>query len=183
MPNKPNREELIASLLADQQYRCAYCCAILKPETTRVEHWAIQSENPELTLTYSNLLAVCYGDRFCGDGHHCDRSREPGTALTITPLRQSHVNTLSFGDDGKITSTDAALQHDLDSPQRLNLNCDRLSQHRSTLLLNFKISLRASNSRGKKINFPTLLANQLASQKSFNDIIIHYLSEKIRKEG
>jgi len=172
------REPVVAQLLSEQANRCAYCGANLKQRKTKIEHWAPRSLHPDRDLDYNNLLAVCYGDLFCGTNLHCDRSREDKTNLTIDPLNANHIAQLYFNKDGTINSDNPELFFDLDSPKRLNLNCKNLVRLRRSLLNDFRNQLRNLQKRGKSIRFGHLLQKEQASESSFNDIIIDYLKKK-----
>ena len=177
------RIPLIEQLLTEQGYRCAYCGGRLQKPRVKIEHWATQSLHPDRDLDYTNLLAVCYGDLFCRTELHCDRSRKDNTDLVLNPQRADHIAQIEFRYDGRIVLDNTELFFDLDSPNRLNLNCPELVQKRRQLLSDFRIHLSRLHGRGKAINFGRLLADQQASRESFNDIILWYLRRKIQSQG
>lgn len=172
------REPVVAQLLNEQSNRCAYCGASLKRQKTKIEHWATRTLHPERDLEYSNLLAVCYGDLFCGTNLHCDRSREEKTDLVLNPLNANHIDQLYFKKDGTLNADDPELYFDLNSPKRLNLNCENIVRLRRNLLSDFRNQLRNLQKRGKTIRFCHLLQKERASENGFNDIIIEYLERK-----
>jgi uncharacterized protein (TIGR02646 family) len=177
------RTPLVEQLLVQQRFRCAYCEANLQNRKAKIEHWATQSLHPELDLAYSNLLAVCYGDLFCGTDLHCDRSRKEKTDLVLDPCRPDHIAQLYYRTDGRLVSDNSALFFDIDSNERLNLNCRQLVRRRQQLLATFRLSLTKMQKRGKRINLHRILAKQEESRDSFNGIVLWYLRKKISQHG
>ncbi|MFK8163257.1 MAG: retron system putative HNH endonuclease [Lewinella sp.] len=182
------RRVVVNQLLEEQNYLCAYCCASINSKTMKIEHWKTRTNHPDQDLVYTNLLAVCYGDRFCSTELHCDRSREEKTELTITPLRKDQIDKVFFEKGtGRINSSDPELAFDLITPKRLNLNCNLLTKQRSTVLARFRNALESKRKRELRKNnnyspnFTRLLVNQVASREGFNDIIIEYLRKKVQQ--
>lgn len=175
------RDSLVDQLLTEQLHRCAYCGANLQRRKMKIEHWATRTLHPDLDLTYTNLLAVCYGDLFCGTDLHCDRSREERTDITLNPLNEAHVAQLYFKKDGTLNSNNPVLHFDLNDSKRLNLNCRQLVRNRFKILSDFVLGIRATQGRGKQINFRRLLDQHKQSATGFNDIIIDYLQKKVNR--
>ena len=132
------------SLMQEQGYVCAYCMRRL-PETralppgvrpVTVEHWDSQSENDvSLGLDYRNMLAVCAGNRGCGntDRMTCDAHRG-NTPLTVNPLKPDTLNGIYYK-KGFIYSTNSEVQKDLQ--ETLNLNDPTLVSCRQSVLNNY----------------------------------------------
>ena len=99
----------------------------------KIEHWASQSQNPELALSYDNLLGACYG----GEGEpfrrqHCD-THKGNTPLTINPLQVGDCERLiRYTASGEIRSDVAQIDTDLD--ETLNLNLGWLKMNRAAIM-------------------------------------------------
>lgn len=126
------------SLVREQGGLCAYCMARLPEEgideignsEVTIEHWEPQNpsdgsrgHNP---LDYKNMLAVCDGNRGCGDERHmtCDAARG-NTEITVNPLKRETLVGISYGANGEIRSTNSKVNADL--CEVLNLNCEAVS--------------------------------------------------------
>jgi uncharacterized protein (TIGR02646 family) len=59
---KPEKPELLSSLLKEQGYICCYCCQRLSPTRSHIEHLKPQKHCLEAEkIAYENLLASCPG--------------------------------------------------------------------------------------------------------------------------
>lgn len=124
---RPLRE----ALLQEQGYICAYCMRRIpvrdnnSNETTRIEHIKSQKCFPDLKLKYNNLVICCPGA--ITDDFHCDKKKEE-RIISFDLFSDQFVNTLSYQSDGKIKSSNAVWNKEID--EVLNLNNSMLKQNR-----------------------------------------------------
>lgn len=120
------KDELREALLRDQGYLCAYCMRRITNENRdamKIEHWKPQSsmDSEKEKMDFQIMLGVCDG---CGGNQDnittCDEHRH-NRELKVNPLRQDMMETISYTRDGRIHSTDPAIDRDLNTV--LNLNC------------------------------------------------------------
>ena len=176
------KEPVRKALLKDQGNLCAYCmCALTNDHNvTRIEHYNAQSQSPREQLDYKNMLAVCYGGEG-GDPEHytCDKKR--GNAdLSIDPRNKSHIDALSYRDNGEIYSTNDNFSKDIET---LNLNDDLLVRRRKAALEEIKLHIY-KKCKSKKVTTKYLqkLLNkyEIENPKTpYSGIIIWYLHKKI----
>ena len=116
-----NKEKIQASLLKEQGGICAYCMQrIFTAE--KIEHWTAQKtliQNPNETLNYDIMLAVCSGEIDTGGIknnkpiflHHCDTLRgeitgtsknEDDDKLTINPTDETLIKYIKYSKLGQI---------------------------------------------------------------------------------
>lgn len=142
----PVKDDIRGALLRDQMALCCYCMRRIsgearahptKPDAPpvvqmKVEHWQSQDAYPARQLDWTNMLGACPG----GEGsprsdETCD-TRKGEDAITLNPLDAAHVSTLRCQSDGRLASTDARFQEDID--QRLGLNHRILTNERKASL-------------------------------------------------
>ena len=135
------REDVCRALLEEQGGLCAYCMARISIRTIQIEHWVpqkgehyadqyTQEECDKLAIDYRNMMGVCPG----GGGRSyryttCDEHRK-NLRIMIDPHQQWMVDTLQYGRDGTITSTDGEIEHDITAT--LNLNEATLAANRQS---------------------------------------------------
>lgn len=134
--NYANKDDLRAALVRDQRGLCCYCMSRIQATGTdmKIEHWRCQSRNPDLELTYSNLLAACPGSQGQPEAlQHCD-TRKGEQDLKINPANDEHrvEQRISFEMDGTIASDDADFNVQLNDV--LNLNLPLLKNRRKGVL-------------------------------------------------
>lgn len=119
---------ILDSLMQEQGYLCAYCMSRIpqkrRPPVT-IEHLDPQSKtNTTQALNYSNMVAVCNGNRGCGTKKNmtCDASRG-NSNLTVNPLVPSTLSSIQYKPDGIIYSLNKDVNNDLNNI--LNLNSKR----------------------------------------------------------
>lgn len=125
-------------LLHEQGHLCAYCMRRI-PEKRKlpigvqgatIEHWFPRNpdsgEDYGQGLDYRNMLAVCSGNRGCGDERNltCDAKRG-NDKLTVNPCNSKTLHSITYSHNGKIKSTDTRIDEDLN--ERLNLNSEVVS--------------------------------------------------------
>ncbi|NJC25678.1 HNH endonuclease family protein [Neolewinella antarctica] len=175
------KDDIKEQLLAEQSNCCAYCTSRIRLAKTKLEHWHPQSVRPpDRRLDYTNMLACCTGMLYVdGTPHfHCDTSKGD-TKIYIKPHNGAHIATLAYGfGDGSITASFDRHQTGLDSPAHLNLNHREHKRRRRLALTTFQ---NAHLGRNKKPNFAKLLSDYMAARRPYEDIIIAYIKDKIRR--
>lgn len=135
------RDDVCGALLREQGGLCAYCMTRITKDTIQIEHLVpqkgehyadqyTQEECDKLAIDYRNMLGVCPG----GEGRAyryttCDEHRK-NLRIVIDPHQQWMVDTLQYGRDGTITSTDEGIEHDIS--ETLNLNEATLAVNRQS---------------------------------------------------
>lgn len=132
------KQIILEHLLEEQGHLCAYCMRRI-PETRKlpagvsgatIEHWF--PRNPESKedhgqgLDYKNMLAVCSGNRGCGDKRNltCDAKRG-NQQLTVNPCNTETLRSITYTSNGYIKSSNPIIDQDLNT--YLNLNCEAIS--------------------------------------------------------
>jgi len=135
------KDNIKSSLLREQKGICAYCEVKLKDSSrVSIEHHCEQSicngknAYPDRTLDYTNMLAVCKGIDPRTQKLHCDKQKATknstnGLPMTLSPLIDAHIKTLSFSSTGLIKSSNATFNLELNNI--LNLNLPYLKDMRS----------------------------------------------------
>lgn len=116
------RRELLEPLLREQGYLCAYCmCRIgTNDNPGTIEHLAPQhpvsgQSDDDLSLSYSNMVAVCNGR----GGLTCDKHR--GNApMTVDPTRSHTLESIKYLRGGEIDAGNPAVRRDLQETLGLN---------------------------------------------------------------
>ena len=135
----PAKRALKSALLREQGYICAYCMRQIDNTNTSIEHYLPQSEYPELSLDYYNLLAVCDGNQ--GHGKHliqCDKKKSNKILTKVDPRDQEIEQLIFYTINGNINSADDDIESDLF--EKLNLNNQRIVENRKVVIdaiLNF----------------------------------------------
>lgn len=145
--DKDVKNELLEKLLQEQGHICAYCMRRIPEQRTlppgiapaTIEHWL--PRNPESKedigqgLNYRNMLAVCSGNRGCGnkEGLTCDASRgnEP---LKVNPCNKDTLCGITYTSSGKIKSSDPDIDEDLNKRLHLNSEVISLPENRKQVL-------------------------------------------------
>ena len=157
---------ILDSLLKEQGHLCAYCMRRI-PETRKlplgvsgatIEHWF--ARNPDSKedygqgLDYNNMLAVCSGNRGCGDERSltCDAKRG-NKVLKVNPRNADTIYNISYTADGRIKSEDSVIDEDLN--KRLNLNCATVSlpENRKAVLDALIEDIRKNGPKGDIKNY------------------------------
>lgn len=142
----PVKVEIRRDLLRDQLALCCYCMRRISDEARphptnpeapplvqmKVEHWQSQHANPHLQLIWANILGACLGGVSVPQADETCDTRKGEDAITLNPLDPSHVATLRCSSAGRLESTNAQFQGDIDD--RLNLNHRILVADRKAML-------------------------------------------------
>ena len=146
-----DKTTILDSLMAEQGHLCAYCMRRLPDERVynliqrdgtplknsddfhpvTIEHWFPRKtpshEEHGQGLDYTNMLAVCSGNRGCRGTRKprdltCDAKRsEKHPQLTLNPVDPESLKSIRYKEDGTMFSLDEAVQDDI--TVKLNLNC------------------------------------------------------------
>jgi uncharacterized protein (TIGR02646 family) len=176
------KKEVKNQLLTEQANQCAYCTQSISFDSMKVEHWfprnpsdILEKEKGEsLQLNFKNIFAVCQG--CIGKEQHCD-THKAEKIITISPLSKYHIDSIRYNKKGEMISSNSALQDDIDSVLRLNI--DELKEVRSRVLKRFIIILERKTRRKRIINFPKLLDIYQRKNEPMNRIIITYIERKV----
>ena len=166
---------VLESLMREQGYLCAYCMrripeerelpAGVKPAT--IEHWEAQSKTGEdKRLDYSNMLAVCAGNRGCGDKKNmtCD-ARRGNMPLTVDPRKAEIISQISYRNNGEIFSVNPDIDRDLNEILGLNNEVVSLPQSRKSALDALLKNIRATHPTGDIRPYCKKLLNALIQQQ------------------
>jgi uncharacterized protein (TIGR02646 family) len=131
-------------LLEEQGYLCVYCMRQIphkhiekevEKDDMKIEHHTPQTDaqsiSGKLDITHSNMFGCCMG----GKGKErkfqtCD-TRKGNDKITINPTDKLHIDTIKYGLDGLITSTNPAFEDDIN--RTLNLNENNLKKRREAI--------------------------------------------------
>ena len=138
--NYADKETLRIALVAEQRGLCCYCQSRIRPspEQMKIEHWRSQQAHPARQLDFSNLHGACLG----GEGkpereQHCDtRKGNDVLCFSVCDPTRPIEHKIHFKGDGRISSDDPAIEHDINSV--LNLNLARLVSNRKAVLTAFQ---------------------------------------------
>ena len=188
------KQTVLESLMREQGYLCAYCMRRIpeerelpvgvKPAT--IEHWEAQSKTGEdKRLDYSNMLAVCAGNRGCGDKKNmtCDAKRG-NAVLTVDPRKPETVSQISYRSNGIIFSDNPDIDRDLNETLGLNNMAVSLPQSRKSALDALLKNIRDTHSKGDIRPYCEKLLNALMQQERktpYVGIQIYWLRNHIKK--
>ena len=188
------KQIVLESLMREQGYLCAYCMRRI-PEARNlpigvhpatIEHWEAQSATGEdKRLDYANMLAVCAGNRGCGDKKNmtCDAKRG-NTALTVDPRKSEIISRISYRNNGIIYSDDPAINRDLNDTLGLNNEAVSLPQSRKSALDALLKKIRSTHPTGDIRPYCEKLLKALMQQERktpYVGIQIWWLKNHIKK--
>lgn len=134
-----DKNALKVQLIEEQFYLCAYCMARIKLKSSSIEHYLPRHpeapDDADRSLDYHNLFAVCISSKNKPDNQKFCEAKRGNTELSINPMLQEHIDTISYSGDGKIISSNQSFQTDID--ETLNLNCPLLCRNRRDALSDF----------------------------------------------
>ena len=160
------KNEIRAYLLREQGSICAYCMARIRMDTVTIEHYIAQHQDGDghdFPLDYKNMLGVCPGNN--GMPYHlmtCDKHRG-NTPLTVDPRVAASVGTIKYSTDGRIQSTSADINRDLE--ETLNLNINFLASNRKAALDSLNKKLKSKREKGEWTNLASQYIKQLGEKK------------------
>ncbi|KHT54448.1 hypothetical protein RJ41_08010 [Alteromonas marina] len=179
------KTEIKESLLDEQGQLCAYCMGAIKIDTMRIEHWASQTNNANLELDYSNMLACCQGNEGQNPSFYICDKRKADSDLKYNPSNPRHsiLTRLSYDGQGQIKSLEVDFDKQLNVV--LNLNETRLVKNRQSAKKVVNQLLNKNSGTRKKSTIQTLIQNlkKRNDKHSFTPYygyLIYYLENKIR---
>ena len=145
--DKEVKDDLLARLLQEQGHICAYCMKRI-PENRKlpigvapvtIEHW--YPRNPESKgdigqgLDYKNMLAVCSGNRGCGnrEAMTCD-ARRGNDSIKVNPCDAETLYGITYTSSGIIKSSDPEIDADINERLNLNSGISSLPENRKRVL-------------------------------------------------
>ena len=179
--NYEDKDTLRQSLVGEQRGLCCYCQSRIRPDAAsmKIEHWQCQANYPARQLDYRNLLGACLG----GQGRpeqeqHCD-TRKGNEGLCFNPADPEHniESKIRFLGDGRIQSTDAEFDRQLN--EVLNLNLDRLVRNRKAVLTAFQQRLQAGKKLDPEKELPNWDGSQGGELPEFSHVVVYYLNKKL----
>lgn len=182
------------ALYKEQGAICAYCNRRLDDEhncervsSNVVEHVISRHADPSKALDYRNMVLCCEGIIHKNGGRItcCDESKGD-QPIHFNPTEQHLYDTLVFQSSGKIKSTLADYQQDIDST--LNLNNKVLTDNRKSAIMGVTLHLeKKSQGRAyRKSDLRELLTkyenrDSSGCYKEYAGVIAGYLKQKIDK--
>ncbi|MCD8386677.1 MAG: hypothetical protein LUD17_07265 [Bacteroidales bacterium] len=191
------------ALYGEQGGICAYCMRRLQTEpdlahiqTNRIEHLSPQSTDLTHTMEYTNMVMCCSGwspSIETRDECHCDNNRG-NQPLSLSPLDPKVIDSLSYGKDGSLISSNLLWNQEINTI--LNLNNRWLKSARSQVRegvinsLNRKIKNKIKNKKGSKDWTEKILREELQSWekrdatglfKPYSGMVITLLRKYLRK--
>ena len=178
------KNEIRAKLLDEQGHICAYCMERIRMDTVTIEHYIAQHqpmEDVNLELSYHNMLGVCQGNEGKPHMHEtCGRHRG-NHPLTVDPLVQASIGTISYSSNGQIISSSEEINHDLDYV--LNLNYSLLVSNRKAALDRLRSELLKRKRTGGWMGLARKYEQKLyadAVKTPYCGILLWYLRTKTR---
>lgn len=185
--------ELQESLLHEQGYLCAYCERRIpvkdkiSNENHRIEHWHCRDKYPNEIFDYKNLLICCPG-HIGGAENHCDVSKE-NDVIDWSPLKGECTDSIKFGNDGTISSTNEIWNTELN--EVLHLNIELLKRNRKETLIGIIECIKSKKNKGESWTLKDV-KSQFIKWSSMHDdgsgrkvyypyhsIVVYYLKKKI----
>lgn len=176
--------ELRQSLLEEQGYLCAYCMRRIpgkdsnSNEDSRIDHILSRSNNPDLSLSYSNMVICCPGA--INSNFHCDKSKGENN-ISFDLFDDNFINTISYKTrTGEITCSNPT--HNDEINKVLNLNHPLLMSNRLHVIKGIKISLTQKKWTKNEL---TKQLKKWASKNThgqfypYAGIVIWYLTQKL----
>lgn len=203
--------ELRKALYDEQGGICAYCMQKLIDEhydehglisnakyigdpkklervTNKIEHIKCREreEYKEFIFDYNNMVMCCCGvayNNFHKKSEHCDTSKGCKD-ISFTPLNPNFIETISYGKDGAITSSDDTYKKEFNNI--LNLNEPMLQEYRGRIYYAINKKIVGRQWTASKIR--TLLQYWASKDqenlfKPFCGLVISFLEKKMIANG
>jgi uncharacterized protein (TIGR02646 family) len=180
--NYPAKDDLRASLVAEQKALCCYCTGRLSndPLKMKIEHWQCQAAYPALQLVYGNLLGACLG----GEGQspadqHCD-TKKANLNLKWNPANTYHAieTKIRYLADGTVESSDSEFNAQLKNV--LNLNIKYLQNSRKAALDSMLNWWRLTPDARQKVQKQIArLTSNAAEHQPFSPVAVWFLRQKL----
>ena len=190
---KDVKDLLLEALRVEQHGLCAYCTCRIPEESAKdrgqkpmtIEHVYPQhplNEEPKegWDLLYSNMHAVCSGNRGCGSGKAltCDAAKGD-SIIRLNPCDEAIIAQIHYRADGTIYSDNVELNAELTNV--LNLNCHErsLPQNRRAVLIAIQKKLSGNTHFRKACK--QYLDNLIENPTPFCGYAIEWLKKKLAK--
>lgn len=145
------KKQIKDCLLKDQGGLCAYCMRKINADSMQIEHYfpqhpqdpSLQKKADSLSMQYSNMLAVCNGNKSQAHRHRlealtCDQHKGE-QLITVDPQNEAMMlNHIKYGTDGRIYSDDAEIDRDLNEVLNLNSDEAHMKENRKRALESLK---------------------------------------------
>lgn len=130
------KKVLKEALIREQGGLCCYCEQRLTASDSHIEHLRPQSNFPDKSLEYLNMLCSCQGEMIKGDPIHCGHAKGNwfDEALILSPLNPDCEKRLSFTGDGHIKSRLASDMAANETIKRLGLGIPKLNALRKAVI-------------------------------------------------
>lgn len=183
------KKVVLDALMQEQGHLCAYCMRKI-PQTdgappASIEHWAAQSNHSEKKrLDYRNVFAVCSGNRGCGCSQNmtCDASKG-NQVLTVNPTTPSTLIGIKYHSDGRIYSTNKAVNYDLNNVLNLNCKSIQLPNSRLKALLSLQKHIKKKCPTGNIQLYCKRIRDEILLERNqklpFVGILLWWLGKKI----
>lgn len=180
------KQDVRDQLVQEQRGLCCYCQRRIRPTEVgmKIEHWHSKSPDkyPKEQLNYKNLLGACLGGQKHGEEspiatHHCDTLKDDDEiCFCLTDPAHPIETQIRFLGDGRIQSSDADIERDIN--KFLNLNLSYLVENRRGVLKGFQDRLTT----GKKLDVAKELSKWDGSQAGelpeYAQVIVYWLRKK-----
>lgn len=187
--NYADKQDVREKLVEEQHGLCCYCMSRIrdKDKTTgvpisnkmKIEHCLCQDDYEERQLDYSNLLGACLG----GEGkpyarQHCD-TRKGNSEISFNPADPNSdiEQTIKFLGDGRIKSTNSALDREINDI--LNLNQSILMENRKAVLDGFKDSLKKKEAFTTSGELTKWDGSRGGILEPYSQVIVYFLKKKL----
>ena len=183
--NYADKENLRIALVAEQRGLCCYRQSRIRPspESMKIEHWQCQHAHPSRQLDFSNLHGACLG----GEGkperqQHCDtRKGNDVLCFSVCDPTRPIEHKIHFKGDGRISSDDPAIEHDIN--RVLNLNLARLVSNRKAVLTAFQKRLAMIQRIDPARELMKWDGRQTGELKPFAQVVVYYLRKRQARAG
>lgn len=164
------------------------------------ERYNAKLDGARRSVEYRNMFAACTGHEAPGRKRRdwtCDK-RKGNDLITVNPLNQHDIETISYQRDGIIRSSNPVIQRNLADPHtlsdhtavdmtsQLNLNYRHLVTNRQSVLRSFEEQLRHMPA-GKQHGFCIKYFDRLISMQDdgipYAGVLIYFLRKKLRSYG
>lgn len=179
--NYAYKDDLRASLIAEQKGLCSYCMSRLHndPLKMKIEHWQCQDAYPNLQLTYGNLLGACLGgEKKSPAEQHCD-TKKGNRNLKWNPATRSHAieARVRYLVDGTIQSPDEEFNVQLNDV--LGLNLHHLKNNRKAALDSVLQWWHSTRDARQKVQDQIDHRVNAAEHQPFSPVAIWFLRQKL----
>ncbi|MDF2947595.1 MAG: hypothetical protein K0S51_2274 [Bacillales bacterium] len=191
-----DKSDLRTSLLQEQGYICCYCMKRIRNnyKSTKIEHLLPQSfckssKQEHLIFSYNNLFAACDGDEKIQsrkkpkDYQHCDTFKGD-KVVTLCMTKKSHIDSITYNKDGKISSSIVDINVDIN--ENLNLNLQRLKDYRADIYDQVRKQLGSNKSNWTAKQIRELIdkwesKNADGQHKQFYGVAVYFLQKRLNK--